>query len=279
MRPVEVDGSAEVRVRVQPFAAAPVSHVPDSHRLVVAGGQQVLASGVPRQPSNPVIVAEQREEALAGGHVPHLDGFVARPGGEEGSDDAGFAARVVVAAARLAGLRRSGLFDGWQGCLRCPGDALDNVVVFPQLDLALFGVDGPHADGLIVGAGCEQRTVDRQDSHVPHPLAVPGVSFDAESGDHLPHLDGLVTRSGQDVITGGNEADGTDVVVVTEQGLDTLVGGEVPQLDRHVGAAGGQELALVVESQVLHRIRVTLQGPLEVPGFEVPNFNGGVLGG
>ena len=146
-----------------------------------------------------------------------------------------------------------------------------------QLNLALFGVDGPHSDRLIVGAGCEQGTVDRQDSHVPHPLAVPGVGFDAEPGDDLPHLDGLVSRSGQDVITGGNEADGTDVVVVAQQGLYALVGGEVPQLDGHVGAAGGQKLALVVESQVLDRVRVTLQRPLEVPGLEVPNFNGGVL--
>jgi hypothetical protein len=93
-------------------------------------------------------VAQQGEEALPGGHVPHLDGFVARPGGEKRADDAGLAARVVVAAARFAGLRRGGLFDGRQGRFRRPRDALDDVVVLAQLGLALFGVDSPNPDSL-----------------------------------------------------------------------------------------------------------------------------------
>ena len=112
MRPVEVDGCAEVRVRIESFAAAPVSDVPHPQRLVVTGRQHVLATRMPRQASDPVIVTKQCEEALTGRHVPDLDALVARPGGEEGSDDAGFAASVVVAAARLASLRRSSLLDG-----------------------------------------------------------------------------------------------------------------------------------------------------------------------
>ena len=68
-------------------------------------------------------------------------------------------------------------------------------------------------------------------------------------------------------------------MIVAHQGLDTLVGGEVPQLDRHVGTTRRQQLPLPVKSQVLDRVCVTLQSPLKIARFKVPDFDCGVLRG
>jgi hypothetical protein len=48
MRPVEVDGRAEVIVSVEPFATPSVRHVPDPQRFVVAGGKQIFTARMPR---------------------------------------------------------------------------------------------------------------------------------------------------------------------------------------------------------------------------------------
>lgn len=76
MRPMKVDGRAEMRVRVQPLLTPLVRHIPHSDRLVVTGREEVLPAGVPRQTAHPVVVAGQREQALARGHIPHADGLV-----------------------------------------------------------------------------------------------------------------------------------------------------------------------------------------------------------
>ena len=82
----------------------------------------------------------------------------------------------------------------------------------------------------------------------------------------------------KNVVSSGQKADWTDIVVVSHQGLDTLVRGEVPQLDRHVGATRRQQLTLTVKRQVLHRICVPLQSPLKIARFKVPDLDCGVLG-
>lgn len=56
----------------------------------------------------------------------------------------------------------------------------------------------------------------------------------ASPSGHFPHLDGLVPRGAEEVVTGGHKGDRGDVVVVAMHGLDTLIGGKVPQFDGHV---------------------------------------------
>ena len=77
------------------------------------------------------------------------------------------------------------------------------------------------------------------------------VSSDTEACLDLPHLDGLVPATAEDVVPGGEEADAAHVVVVAVHCLDTLEGVEVPQLDGHVRAAGGKHLPILVQSHVL----------------------------
>lgn len=54
---------------------------------------------------------------------------------------------------------------------------------------------------------------------------------------------------------------------------------EVPQLDRHVCAAGHQQLAGLVEGDVLHRVCVSLERALVLAGLKVPHLESGVLAG
>lgn len=143
------------------------------------------------------------------------------------------------------------LSDGLARGLRRPCDALYDVVVVPQLRPALLGAGDPDADALVVGAGGEQVAGARADPHHPDPVAVALVGLDAEAGGHLPHLDRLVPGAAEDVVAGRDEADAGDVVVVALQGLGALVAVEVPQLHRHVGGARHQQLARVVERNVL----------------------------
>ena len=72
------------------------------------------------------------------------------------------------------------------------------------------------------------------------------VSSDTEACLDLPHLDGLVPATAEDVVSAGKEADAAHVVVVSVHGLDALEGVEVPQLDGHVGATGSQHLTVLV---------------------------------
>ena len=82
-------------------------------------------------------------------------------------------------------------------------------------------------------------------------LPVSCVGPHTEPGADLPHLDGLVPAAADDVVTGGEEGDAAHVVVVPMHGLDTFVGLEVPQLDRHVSTTGSQQLSIFVQSNIL----------------------------
>lgn len=68
-------------------------------------------------------------------------------------------------------------------------------------------------------------------------------------------------------------------MVVPLKRLQTLVRLEVPQLDRHVGRTRHQKLALSVKGDVLHGVSVSLERPLVVTGFKVPDLDRGVLRG
>ena len=75
------------------------------------------------------------------------------------------------------------------------------MIVLAQLHLALFGLGGPDPDGLVVATAGHQAAVQPgQDSNHPHPFTVARVCFHAVAGGYLPHLDGFVSRRGQNVI-------------------------------------------------------------------------------
>ena len=80
------------------------------------------------------------------------------------------------------------------------------------------------------------------------------VSSDTEASLDLPHLDGFVPATAEDVVARGEETDAAHVVIVAVHRLDTLEGVEVPQLDGHVCTAGSQHLAILVQSHVLGEI-------------------------
>ena len=95
-------GSCEVVVGIEPLVTASVGDVPDPECLVVRGGEEVLAPGVPGDAckddisaycacsvpnltSDPVVVPHQGEQALAAADVPHPYALVPAPAGQEGT--------------------------------------------------------------------------------------------------------------------------------------------------------------------------------------------------
>lgn len=65
-------GSTEVRVRLERLLAALVLDVPGAHSLVVRGRDEVVSPRVDNQPTHPVVVTHQREQAQSHTDVPHL---------------------------------------------------------------------------------------------------------------------------------------------------------------------------------------------------------------
>lgn len=60
---------------------------------------------------------------------------------------------------------------------------------------------------------------------------------------------------------------------LTMHGSDTLKSLEIPQLNGHVCRTGGQELATVVERNILHRVCVALQGSFKITRLVIPYLN------
>lgn len=88
---------------------------------------------------------------------------------------------------------------------------------------------------------------------------------------HFPDLDGLIPGGAHDKVTLRHECDRVDIVVVAVHGLDAgerLL--EIPQLDGHIRAAGGEKFARGIKRDVLHAIGVALQRSLEVTALKVP---------
>lgn len=128
----------------------------------------------------------------------------------------------------------------------------------------------PHANGLVVGTAGDKLAAWADPRH-PHPLPVSRERLHAVACRHLPDLDGLVPGGAHHEIALRHERDRIDVVIVTVHGLhagERLV--KVPQLDGHVRAAGGEQLARDVERDVLHAVGVALQCSLEVAALKVP---------
>lgn len=67
------DWRAKVWVRVQRLGASFVPEIPHPNRTVVTGRNQVLATGVEDDPTHPVVMAHQREQAQPRAHVPNLE--------------------------------------------------------------------------------------------------------------------------------------------------------------------------------------------------------------
>ena len=184
MCPVEVNRSAKVGVALQPLTASLVRDVPHPQAFIVRGWEQIFSARMPGQAPHPVVVAQERGQALARGHVPDLDRLVPGPWGQIGS-------------CRLA---PGGLFNSRGRGLRRPGDAFDDVVVFTQLVFTFFGGWGPDSNRLVVGTGGEKAAVGYDADHAD-PFSVTCVCFDAVAGSYFPHFDGFVSRGWENIIT------------------------------------------------------------------------------
>jgi len=265
-------------VRLEGLHHSFVARVPDSQRLIVGRADDKLATRMEDDAPHPVVVPDEGEEAHPGADVPHAYHFVPGAGREERS--------LVRALVVRAGCR----VDRRSRALRRPCDAFHHVFVFSELDLKSITNDSifdstrigsenylrllrrhvPHAYGLVVRAAGDKLAARANPRH-SHPLPVSRERLHAVARRHLPDLDGLVPGGAHHEIALRHERDGVDIVIVTVHGLyasERLM--KIPQLDGHIRATGGEQLARNVKRDVLHAVGMTLQRSLEITALEVP---------
>lgn len=128
----------------------------------------------------------------------------------------------------------------------------------------------PYSNSLIVRAAGDEFAA-WADSRHSHPFPVSRKRLHTVARRHFPDLDGFIPGGAHHEVTLWYKRDRVDIVIVAVHGLDAserLM--EIPQLDGHVRATRGEQLARGIERNVLHAVSVTLERSLEVATFKVP---------
>ncbi len=144
---------------------------------------------------------------------------------------------------------------------RRPGNAVDLVLVAVKSsqDAALRGslavkdlVGVPDNDRLVAAGACKQGARG-SDSDALDPVGVAlRERLQTGAAEGVPDADGLVPRAGQqEVGVRGQERQARHFVLVARQGLLHCKRLQVPELDRHVCSARGEQLSVLVEGQEL----------------------------
>lgn len=132
----------------------------------------------------------------------------------------------------------------------------------------------PYPNSLIVRATGNEFAA-RTDSRHSHPLPVSRKRLHTVARRHFPDLDGFIPGSAHHKVTLRYKRDRVDIVIVAVHSLDASEGlVKIPQLNRHVRTARGEQLARGVERDILHTIGVALQRPFEVTALKVPYLEG-----
>ena len=146
------------------------------------------------------------------------------------------------------------------------------MVVVSQCARAFASLDVPQLDGLVHRPTGHNGSI-RVDANNTYPLVVVTVGARTVSRRNIPHLDGLVTGSRQDLVSRREEDDGRHVVVVAVQSLDALSMLKVPELDRKISTARGEHRPVLVKGNILHSIRVPLEGAFVGTTLVIPNLH------
>jgi len=171
---------------------------------------------------------------------------------------------------------------------RRPGNTVDLVVVLVEggQDAALraslavknlFRV--PDNDGLVAARACKKRARGSH-RHALDPVRVPlRERLQAGAAEGVPDADGLVARAGkQEVGVRGQECQARHFVLVARQGFLHGERLQVPELNRHVCRARGEQLAVLVEGQELDGACVAFERAFVFALLEVPQSNRGIFG-
>jgi len=140
--------------------------------------------------------------------------------------------------------------------------------------LCLLRRNVPYSNSLIVRAAGDELAAWANSRH-SHPFPVSRKRFHTIARRHLPDFDGFIPGGTHYEVTLRHKRDRVDIVIVAVHGLDAserLM--EIPQLDGHVRAAGGEQLARGVKRNVLHAVGVAFERSLEIATFKIPYLEG-----
>ena len=162
------------------------------------------------------------------------------------------------------------------GTIGRDGDLVDKLGVTNEVVLDLHGLEVPDLDDLIVTAGDHARGLSGGDeAHAADPIVVTllieGVLAFTEG---VPELDVAITTAGHDQTVIGGEADGEDVLAVTNEGLLAFTGLQVPETDSVIPSSRESIFTIVGDADILDNVRMTVKG---LEGSTVGHNERGIL--
>lgn len=217
-----------------------------------------------------------------GEQVPNLDGSgggsaepVAVGSKDKGVDDTASLQRVQVLGIIQVPKHDSGILTGTsaQGTIGGDGNSVNVAIVTNVVDAEDGGLrlHIPNLDHL-VPTGRDQQGVSgigrEADGRDPLGVTTEGsVGTGTTTGSSgkvttelttsVPHLDGLVTATGDNHAVVRGEGNGHDIVSVTDKGGLTLAGGQVPQAHGLIPGTGEGEATVSRQGNILDKVIVT----------------------
>jgi hypothetical protein len=151
---------------------------------------------------------------------------------------------------------------GTEGTIGGDGNSVDITVVTNKVGTELHLGKIPDLNNLVPTTGNDERVgrVGREtDTGDPFRVTIFGdVEFALTKG--VPHLDALVTRTGNDLTVIGGERDGQDVVGVANETTGSVTSVQVPKTKGLIPRGGQSELTVGRDGNILNKVRVTNEG-------------------
>jgi len=154
-----------------------------------------------------------------------------------------------------------------EGSVRGDGDGVDVAGVSVVVGLQFALGDIPDLDELVPSGRDKDRVEGvwgESDGRDPFGVAVVGDGVLALS-EGVPQLDGLVTGGGDDLAVIRGEADGEDVVGVSDESAGGLAGGDVPEAKGLVPGSRQCKLPIRRNDDILNKMVVASQGATSDP--------------
>ena len=141
------------------------------------------------------------------------------------------------------------------------------------------GVSLPNLDETIPSTGDDVWDGNRwTEANTGDPLAVSlslGSKGELALSKRVPELDGLITRSGDDLTVVEGECDGKDVLLVTHETTCGLSGADLPETERSIPRSRECELSIGGDDHVGNEVVVSAEGTAGISCSVVLGLFGG----
>lgn len=251
---------------------------PNANHTVSVTSEEGVTVGRPGQrdamDGHALVLGTKRRElgfkfinAHLGFQIPDLDGGgsgSAQPitdrGEDQGVDDVTSIQRGQVASFAQVPKHSHTVFAtrSTQRSIRGNGNAVDITSVSHEVSAELAVVEVPDLDNFVPTSGDNERGVKvRGETDATDPFLV-AILSDGEFADtqSVPQVDGVVTRSRDNLTVIGREGDGENILLVAHEAAGGVASVQVPQAKGAVPRTGQGELAIGRDGNILDEVAV-----------------------